>query len=330
MAEEKVSVIVPVYNVEKYLRRCLDSIINQTYQNLEIILVDDGSPDKCGAICDEYAEKDDRIVVIHKPNGGVSSARNVAIKESTGKYIVFIDSDDFVLPNYIAHLMSAGNRDYVAAGCYVQNKQNEWSEWRNHPQKTSISQVKSNPELINTIPTGTVWARRYKRELIVSHSLSFHSDITRGEDTLFNCCYLKSCETISVIDAVDYMYQYNSTSATSKLNIKLFRWSMESIFAIGEIIGTDNPVFFMRVWENAILVCNNYLSTAGSTSFLTKLGLIKGVFEVCHNTHVRQSLIYAKKNGDTKKAFLVQFYLYPFLLFLYSVYSEIHSFIKKG
>lgn len=85
MAEEKVSVIVPVYNVEKYLRRCLDSIINQTYQNLEIILVDDGSPDNCGAICDEYAAKDQRIQVIHRENGGLSAARNTGIEWSLSK-----------------------------------------------------------------------------------------------------------------------------------------------------------------------------------------------------------------------------------------------------
>ena len=90
----KISVIVPIYKVEKYLARCVDSIINQTYKNLEIILVDDGSPDGCGAMCDEYAKKDERIKVIHKENGGLSSARNAGLDIATGDYIAFVDSDD--------------------------------------------------------------------------------------------------------------------------------------------------------------------------------------------------------------------------------------------
>ena len=93
---ELISVIVPVYKVEPYLRRCIDSIISQTYHNLEIILVDDGSPDNCGAICDEYAEKDTRVRVIHKPNGGLSDARNAGLDIMTGDYVAFVDSDDWI------------------------------------------------------------------------------------------------------------------------------------------------------------------------------------------------------------------------------------------
>ncbi len=91
-----ISVIVPVYNVEQYLNKCVDSIINQTYKNLEIILVDDGSPDRCGEICDEYAEKDDRVKVIHKENGGQGSARNMGLDICKGEYIAFVDSDDWI------------------------------------------------------------------------------------------------------------------------------------------------------------------------------------------------------------------------------------------
>ena len=92
----KVSIIVPVYKVEKYLRKCIDSIINQTLKDIEIILVDDGSPDNCGKICDEYAAKDTRIKVIHKENGGLSSARNAGMEVAEGEYIGFVDSDDWI------------------------------------------------------------------------------------------------------------------------------------------------------------------------------------------------------------------------------------------
>lgn len=94
--EAVISVIIPIYNVEKYIRRCIESVINQTYQDIEIILVDDESPDGCPAICDEYADQDERIKVIHKKNGGLSDARNAGIDISTGKYLMFIDGDDFI------------------------------------------------------------------------------------------------------------------------------------------------------------------------------------------------------------------------------------------
>lgn len=104
MKEELISVIVPVYNVEEYLHRCIDSILNQTYNNIEIILIDDGSTDNSGKICDEYALKDTRIKVIHKENGGLSNARNAGLNSMTGKYVTFIDSDDYIDSKFIQTL----------------------------------------------------------------------------------------------------------------------------------------------------------------------------------------------------------------------------------
>lgn len=106
----QISVIVPVYNVEQYLSRCLDSIINQTYRNFEVILVDDGSPDKCPEICDYYALQDNRIKVIHKENGGLADARNEGIRASSGEFITFIDSDDFVSFRYLEVLLDGITR----------------------------------------------------------------------------------------------------------------------------------------------------------------------------------------------------------------------------
>lgn len=102
-----ISVIVPVYKVEKYIHKCIDSILNQTFRDFELFLVDDGSPDNCGKICDEYSTKDDRIIVIHKENGGLSDARNVAIDRANGEYLTFIDSDDYVAPDYLESLYNA-------------------------------------------------------------------------------------------------------------------------------------------------------------------------------------------------------------------------------
>jgi len=113
-----VSVIVPVYKVEDYLRKCVDSILAQTYKNLEIILVDDGSPDNCGKICDEYALMDKRIKVIHKENGGLSDARNAGLDICTGEYIAFVDSDDWVDEDYIATFMKYAQPDTIVCCGY--------------------------------------------------------------------------------------------------------------------------------------------------------------------------------------------------------------------
>ena len=111
-----ISVIVPVYKVEPYLNKCIESIVNQTYKNLEIILVDDGSPDNCPAICDSWAEKDSRIKVIHKENGGLSDARNAGMVHATGEYIAFVDSDDYIDPEMYQSLygvMVGRHKNYV-------------------------------------------------------------------------------------------------------------------------------------------------------------------------------------------------------------------------
>ena len=104
--DPKISVVLPIYNVEKYLEKCMESIFNQTYKNLEILLVDDGSPDGCPALCDAYAKKDKRVRVVHKKNGGISDARNAGVAESSGQYIAFVDSDDYVESDYIEYLYS--------------------------------------------------------------------------------------------------------------------------------------------------------------------------------------------------------------------------------
>lgn len=102
-----ISVIIPIYNVEKYLRRCVDSVLAQTYRDLEVFLVDDGSPDNCGAICDEYAQTDNRIIVIHKENGGLSDARNAALDKMSGEYVTFVDSDDYIAVDALESMLDS-------------------------------------------------------------------------------------------------------------------------------------------------------------------------------------------------------------------------------
>ena len=131
----KVSFIVPVYRVEKYLEQCVNSVLNQTYQNIELILVDDGSPDNCPKMCDEYAFEDNRVKVVHKPNGGLSDARNAGLSVATGEYIIFMDSDDFwTSNNHLEQLMNIvktnSDCDFIGFNCsYYYSDTDSFVQW---------------------------------------------------------------------------------------------------------------------------------------------------------------------------------------------------------
>jgi glycosyltransferase involved in cell wall biosynthesis len=163
----KVSVIIPVYNVEQYLDKCMESIINQTYRNLNIILVDDGSTDKSGELCDVYANKDDRIRVIHKENGGISSARNAALDIITGDYICFVDSDDYAAYNMVETLLSAAlenDCEIAICGHYTEHDGNITVE---EPLVTATQLMNTEEAISALIDDVTVnnyaWDKIYKK-----------------------------------------------------------------------------------------------------------------------------------------------------------------------
>ena len=163
----KISVIVPVYKVEPYLRKCLNSIVNQTYQNLEIILVDDGSPDNCGLICDEYAQSDSRIQTIHKKNEGLSSARNAALDIATGEYIAFVDSDDWVdtdMFGYLLHSVLCEGADICICGRYEEYK-NKFLI-KGYPSKEILNKESALGALLkNDLIQNFVWDKLWRRKL---------------------------------------------------------------------------------------------------------------------------------------------------------------------
>ena len=171
MTTPLISIIVPIYKVEPYLRRCLDSIVNQTYTNLEIILVDDGSPDGCPQICDEYAVKDKRIIVIHKENGGLSAARNAGLDICKGEYISFIDSDDWVSEKYIKTLFNISTKENadIAIGEYISTSGNILKEQNSIFIKTFSSKEALFRLFSKNNTTYTIsCAKLYKRELFSS------------------------------------------------------------------------------------------------------------------------------------------------------------------
>ena len=166
-----ISVVVPIYKVEKYLDKCVESLVNQTYKNLEIILVDDGSPDDCPQICDEYAKKDSRIKVVHKKNGGLSDARNAGMEIATGEYISFIDSDDYVSLDFFESLLNtmiAEDSDIVECGVVKFYEDEHFDEYTDDLSVTNYSTVKGLSALISENPFHQhVWNKLYKTEMVL-------------------------------------------------------------------------------------------------------------------------------------------------------------------
>lgn len=212
-----ISVIVPVYNVEKYLRNCLDSIINQTYTDLEIILIDDGSTDKSGAICDEYAQKDARIKVVHKENGGLSSARNVGLDVASGEYVTFIDSDDYIEFDTVSSVVDAISKEHVEIVLIREKQVNIKGETTKivGDKPTNTTFFKDKDFLIDLVfdkQVNGACDKFYKREFI--RDLRFEEGRHHGEDMLFNVCYLDCVKNVGYIDSIKYSYVANEGSVT--------------------------------------------------------------------------------------------------------------------
>ena len=205
---KKVSVIIPVYKAEYFLDKCVNSIINQTYENLEIILVDDGSPDNSPKMCDEWAKKDKRIKVIHKENGGASSARNKGLEDCTGDYIYFCDSDDFIEINCIEKLVDKiKDNDVVIMGYNKVNGDKITAKVYND----KLSQNEFISEIIHEWDFGLLWNKLYKKEFIKS---KFNEKFKIREDLLFNSEYFKNVKKIGLINEPLYNYIDNPNSLT--------------------------------------------------------------------------------------------------------------------
>lgn len=231
----KISVIIPVYKVEPYLRQCLDSVVNQTYRNLEILLVDDGSPDNCGAICDEYAQNDERIIVIHKENGGLSAARNDGIERATGEWITFVDSDDWCEKDYYEQLLASIRSQNVDVFCAGGN----YSE---HDAETEIvltikkdilyCQKKEMDGLMAKVLTpfygeldgigngtlGSPWDKMYSREFIEKYHLQFDVSSKAWEDLWFNFQVFDKARVVGGCSFIGYHYRFVETSITKGFN----------------------------------------------------------------------------------------------------------------
>lgn len=202
-----ISVIIPIYNVEEYLPRCLDSILGQTYTNLEVVLVDDGSPDGCGALCDAYAEKDSRIRVVHQENGGVGRARNVGLAHCTGDYITFVDPDDYIFPDSIQRLYDraqADGSDMVIGNCIRTYSDGTQSD----PCFTMDDAVYTRDEVLDRLAGFTAMPVMSCNRLLTRHCMEgvTYPEVRIGEDTRVFPQMLDRCTRMSTISTPTYAY----------------------------------------------------------------------------------------------------------------------------
>ncbi len=265
---ELISVIVPVYKVEQYLNQCISSIVNQTYPNLEIILVDDGSPDNCPAMCDAWAEKDQRIRVIHKPNGGLSDARNAGMAAATGELMAFVDSDDWVDLRYIEYLydaMKQTNSDISACDLReVYDGQITSALYiRQAEVKTATPEEAINDILHNRRFRAVAWNKLYTREILKNE----HFETARlHEDEFFSYRLYDKAERLAYIALPLYNYRKRSGSIMTSFSVRhldLLDAYLERI----TLLESKYPRLLLRDKLNFCVACMNlYVDVSSADS----------------------------------------------------------------
>lgn len=276
MKNIKVSIIVPVYKTEKYLKRCLDSLLNQTLEDIEIILVDDGSPDSAPALCDNAAKTDGRIKVIHKKNEGLGMARNTGMDAACGEYIGFVDSDDFVKTNMYEYLYNTAvrhNADLIISGtCYVGGnifgKENEYKEEVFFDKETIFETEGDRKKLLlgtaGALPNeerdcrygASVCKNLYKRETVIKNNVRFLSEREYlSEDTLFNIDFITHIKKAVGTEKVFYYYCRNGASLSKSYNPDRLRKSMIFVQILqkklaAQIPGDEYVIYLKRLAQS--------------------------------------------------------------------------------
>lgn len=284
-----ISIIIPVYNVSKYLRKCIESVICQSYKNIEIILVDDGSKDDSGKICDEYAKNDSRIKVIHKENNGVSAARNTGIESSNGKYLCFVDGDDYVMKDYVEYLFKLLKKNDADISLTTEM----FGNFNSNQTENIIYKIWNVEDacegiLCYKVPIG-VYCKLFNRDLIIKNKISFFEDIFMGEGFNFNMLSFQNAQKIVVGNRKIYFYRRdNSTSATTKFSLKKCE---NSLYAMKKM--RDNFILHTeridRAWEYA-----KWRTYSDAFDYMV---LGKGIHD--NKEKYREYKKYVKKHGKT-------------------------------
>ena len=283
----KISVIVPVYNVEQYLHECIESIVRQSYGDFELILVDDGSSDASGSICDKAAGNDERITVIHKPNEGVSIARNVGIESARSEWITFVDSDDIIEEDYLENLYRKAQQqksDLVTSGILFDygEKQKVYSL-----EDTTIKSFEKESDFVYMITQELITSpvgKLYKRDIIIENDLRFDPLLSFGEDRDFNIRYLNATESACSTSYVGYNYRiYTPGSLTKKNHPQRFKNDYKYWTKLKEF--THNRGFSSLTTEKMLtnrlfhLVCDEVMMILRkSVPLLERIHLLKNAF----------------------------------------------------
>lgn len=234
--EDLISIIVPVYNVEKYLSQCVDSILSQTYKNIEVILIDDGSKDSSGKLCDEYSEKYEQCRVIHKENAGLGMARNSGLEEIRGDYVAFVDSDDWIKPDAIEKMYKAlkdNNVDFCKSGFIrFQNNGKKIRSVTYNAEYFSGDEAKNVllPRMVGSSPSQhdsvemCVCGVLYNAQIIKEYKLRFPSErVLISEDLVFNIDYMQNANGACLVPYEGYMYRYNPKSLSASYRKDRFK-----------------------------------------------------------------------------------------------------------
>lgn len=285
-----ISIIIPVYNAESYLDKCIESVITQTYTDWECILINDGSKDNSASICDSWVKKDSRISVIHQPNKGVSAARNRGIKESKGEFIVFIDSDDWVEPNYLSDMLNAilkYNSDLVITGQIHHKPKRNITIFK--PQEILFFELTKNStsDFIKNIGFFYgPYSKIFKADIIKKNNIKFPIDFSLGEDLLFNFQYLENIKYILCLPVANYNYRIlNSGSLTSiyrdnTFDIQYYQWKVQQEFLISRDMWNEisQKHFYKKLWG---IVYNGLFNKINpSYTYINKIVNIKETTEL--------------------------------------------------
>ncbi len=276
-----ISIIVPVYQVEKYLEKCINSIITQTYKNLEIILIDDGSTDKSPSFCDHFQAKDSRIKVLHQENGGLSYARNVGLKIATGDFIGFVDSDDWIEPNMYEVLMSALQE--TGADIAVCNRQYEFNDSESIPihMKSAKKKLYSAEEALRRLIIGdkiihnAVWEKLYRRTIISDIKFPIGKIF---EDSLWTTLVIGNAKLIICIDYPLYHYFIRSESLSHNLELTIKRGEdkIEMIERRTEYIRMKYPTLQKLSFLNLLnSCCSEYINISSKNYQFDADGIIR-------------------------------------------------------
>ena len=269
MSKPLISIIVPVYNAEPYLKMCLDSICQQTFTNFELILVDDGSTDGSGAMCDEYAALDSRICVIHKTNEGVSIARNTGLDKAHGEWIVFVDSDDYLLPDGLSLLyenVTLTSADCLLAGSKViQN---------NHIRDFIKPTSRCSNNVLESIFHNALWGYIFKASIIQENNIRFVPKLAYSEDQVFLCTFAMNANEIIYVEEPVYVYRKNETSAcASGDGLRKAKHQFEAAYHIMQCMSkqdcTKHQQILLKCRANRILKLGYYAYASHSFSVHT-------------------------------------------------------------